>query len=90
MVRWLRIQSLRSGPPDIVLTHAPAAGCHDGQDLCHRGFESFNTAIHVWRPSFFVHGHVHAYDRSWTVTTIGCTTVLNAYPYRIFEASVRS
>lgn len=85
MVAKLRLRALRCGAPDIVLTHAPAAGCHDGQDVCHRGFTSFLEAIRAWQPAYFVHGHTHAYNGIEPVEKIGTTTVLNAFPYSVFQ-----
>jgi uncharacterized protein len=80
-----RLRCFRSGGPDIVLTHAPPAGVHDAPDLCHRGFASFVRAIECWRPQYFVHGHTHAYNRSDMTTTVGHTTVVNAYPYTVLR-----
>lgn len=84
-VRRTRLRALRSGPPNIILAHAPPAGCHDAADLCHRGFACFRTAIDIWQPAIFVHGHVHAYNRGPKVSKIGETTVINAYPYHLFQ-----
>ncbi len=83
IVRWTRLKALRHGAPDIILSHAPPAGCHDDADLCHRGFECFREAIDTWKPSLFVHGHVHAYTRHPPASSLGDTTVVNAYPYRL-------
>jgi Icc-related predicted phosphoesterase len=88
IVRRARLQSIRTGPPEIVLTHAPLAGCHDGSDICHRGFECFNKAVEAWRPQFFIHGHTHAYDGWSPVSQIGSTSVINAYPYHVFKIEV--
>ena len=44
---------------DILVTHAPAAGYGDMDDLPHRGFECFNDFMDKWKPSFLLHGHVH-------------------------------
>lgn len=88
LVRRLRFRSIWAGRPDIVLTHAPPAGCHDGKDRCHRGFEAFNTAMRAWRPQFFVHGHTHAYEGWERVTRVGVTTVINAYPHYLFQVEV--
>ena len=46
------------GGCDILLTHAPAAGMGDLDDLPHRGFECFNTALESWGADYMVHGHV--------------------------------
>lgn len=83
IVRRSRLKALRRGAPDIILSHAPPAGCHDAQDPCHRGFECFQHAITVWRPSLFVHGHVHAYQRGPNTSRVGETTIMNAFPYRV-------
>lgn len=87
-VRKSRFRALYRGRPDIVVTHAPPAGCQDGRDTAHRGFKCFQRAIEVWHPSFFVHGHVHAYDHGKSISTVGETTVINAFPYKVFEVSI--
>lgn len=84
----LRLQSYRHGPPHIVLSHAPPAGCHDGSDTAHRGFECFNRLIEAWKPAYFVHGHTHAYYGCPPVTRVGATTVVNAYPFRLIQVPV--
>lgn len=83
-----RLAAFRRGAPDLVVTHAPPAGIHDGTDLCHQGFESFNRLITAWKPAFFIHGHTHAYDRKPTITVDGSTTVINVFPYYRFEVPV--
>lgn len=88
MVRWSRLKALRTGPPNIILTHAPPAGIHDGDDLCHRGFQAFRTAIDLWKPAYFIHGHTHAYNAGANVSTVGSTTIINAYPYHVFTLEV--
>jgi predicted phosphodiesterase len=88
-VRRERFAAFRGGAPDLVVTHAPPAGLHDGQDVCHRGFESFNRLIEVWKPAFFIHGHSHAYDRKPRVTVVGRTTIINVFPYHRFEVPLR-
>jgi Icc-related predicted phosphoesterase len=80
-----RLAAIRHGTPNIVVSHAPPAGIHDGADVCHQGFESFNRLIEVWKPAFFIHGHTHAYDRKPRVTVVGRTTIVNAFPYYRFE-----
>lgn len=87
IVRRSRRQALRKGKPQIVLTHAPPAGCHDSADPCHQGFDCFRELIDVWQPEYFIHGHVHSYNRGPTRSTIGTTTVLNAFPYQMFEVA---
>ncbi len=71
---------------DILLTHSPAAGINDMQDLTHRGFECFNQLIAKYKPKFFIHGHVHlSYGKSKRSQTVGETTVVNAFEKYIIE-----
>ena len=44
---------------DILLTHAPAKGLGDMEDLPHRGFDCFHELIEKYRPAYMLHGHVH-------------------------------
>ena len=72
---------------DILVTHSPAYGFHDGEDPCHRGFDSFNRLINTYHPKYFVHGHVHMnYGRQFPrVDEIGDTKVINAFERYILE-----
>ena len=80
-----RFRALVHGTPQIVLTHAPPAGIHDGTDVCHRGFQCFRDLIDAWRPSFFVHGHVHTHYGREMSTSVGETTIVNAFPFQTFQ-----
>lgn len=44
---------------DLLVTHAPAKGYGDMDDIPHRGFECFNTLMEEYEPVYMVHGHVH-------------------------------
>ena len=44
---------------DMLLTHAPAEGYGDMDDLPHRGFACFNELIEKWRPAYMCYGHIH-------------------------------
>ena len=72
---------------DILVTHAPAKGFHDGDDLCHSGFEVFNHIIKKYEPKYFLHGHVHMnYGRNFPrEDVIGKTRVINAFEKYIIE-----
>lgn len=72
---------------DILVTHAPAAGIHDDEDLCHKGFEVFNEIIEKYKPKYFVHGHVHMnYGSKFPrEDKVGETCVVNAYQKYIIE-----
>lgn len=58
-VQKLRPKIWRHGGFDILVTHAPAYGLNDGEDLPHQGFRSFLYLMEKYRPKFFLHGHVH-------------------------------
>ncbi len=45
---------------DVLVTHSPARGYGDMDDLPHRGFECFNELLERCQPKFMLHGHVHA------------------------------
>ena len=72
---------------DILVSHAPAAGVNDLEDLPHRGFACFGELIEQYRPKLFVHGHVHAnYGTGFKrVDQMGETMVVNAYDNYILE-----
>ena len=72
---------------DILVTHSPARGLHDDEDMCHMGFEVFNALIEQYRPKYFVHGHVHLnYGRQFVrEDMVGETHVVNAYEKYMLE-----
>lgn len=86
-VRKLRWKLFRSKGFDILVTHAPAYGFNDGDDLPHRGFQVFNTLIEKYNPKYFLHGHVHMrYGRKHVrFDTCGDTQVINAFERCVFE-----
>ena len=55
----LRLALLRAGGVDIIVTHAPPLGLGDEADLPHRGFACFRGLLDRYRPSLFIHGHIH-------------------------------
>ena len=57
---WLNEKRFGRGI-DILVTHAPPLGIHDGQDLCHTGFQAFLDFMDRWEPLYLVHGHTHLY-----------------------------
>ena len=76
---WFKL--MRNHGFDILLTHAPAAGFHEGNDRAHKGFDIFSELIDRYHPKFFIHGHVHKdYSRNFVrQDQIGDTTVINGY-----------
>ncbi len=72
---------------DILLTHAPAFGIGDQEDLPHRGFVAFTRLMDRYSPSYMVHGHVHPQYSSNFVRErrYNQTTIINAYKRYIIE-----
>lgn len=44
---------------DLLVTHAPALGYGDMEDLPHQGFACFNDLLKAQQPSLMAFGHVH-------------------------------
>ncbi len=72
---------------DVLLTHAPARGMNDLEDLPHRGFDCFNKLLKRYKPILFAHGHVHrSYKHSAPQRSIhNGTLVINAFDYAVIE-----
>ena len=72
---------------DILMTHAPARGMGDLDDLPHRGFECFAKLLDKYRPAYFIHGHVHLnYGVSIPHRSLhGDTVIINAYDHYEFD-----
>jgi uncharacterized protein len=90
---WLKVAGLvphlalnrifRGRALDILITHSPPYGIHNGPDRVHRGFKAFLWLMQRFRPRYMLHGHHHAYDpNEQTVTRYHQTTVINVYPYK--------
>ena len=71
---------------DILLTHAPPPGPHEGKDFAHRGCKEIGDFLKRYKPPLMVHGHVHAYEgKKFEYTTPEGTRVVNAYGYHVLE-----
>jgi hypothetical protein len=71
---------------DVLLTHAPPRGVHDGEDPCHRGFRALLWFMRVFQPRYLVHGHIHLYSgEEVRVSRYHRTTVVNAYDHALIE-----
>jgi Icc-related predicted phosphoesterase len=70
---------------DILLTHAPPFGIHNGPDFPHRGFRALLNFMDWFAPRYLIHGHIHrSYGFSAvTETHYKRTTVLNTAGYRL-------
>lgn len=66
---------------DLIVTHAPPRGVHDGQDVAHTGFRAFRALLEAVRPRYFVHGHTHlSYAApAARITEVGATRIVNAF-----------
>ena len=72
---------------DILVSHAPAAGYGDLEDLPHRGFDVFNRLMDRYHPAYMLHGHVHKeYGRlSMECEHSSGTRIRNCCGYRFLE-----
>lgn len=86
-IRKLRWKIWRAGGFDILVTHAPAQGFHDGEDRCHQGFAALRTLVERHQPQYFIHGHMHMNYGVHTprVSQLGKTIVINAYRTYTFQ-----
>lgn len=93
--REMKLRILKATPSilfnagfDILVTHAPAKGFGDMDDLPHRGFDCFNKLLKRWHPLYMLHGHVHAtYGGKFrrTAEHPTGTTVINGYDKYYFD-----
>lgn len=44
---------------DILLTHSPASGHGDLEDMAHHGYQCFNEVLMDMKPAYHIYGHVH-------------------------------
>ncbi len=82
-----RMISLRNGF-DVLVTHSPAKGYGDMDDLPHRGFECFNALLEKWKPAYMLHGHVHktyGTDYQEVITHPSGTKILNVYDHMFID-----
>jgi hypothetical protein len=71
--------------PDLLITHAPPAGCGDADDPAHHGFACFHRLVLALAPRYLIHGHVHPYGLTPSDRRLGSTTVVNAVGHRVLE-----
>lgn len=72
---------------DILLTHAPPKGPHEGDDYPHRGIGAFNRFTDLWKPKLHVHGHVHlnGANAPREYLTESGTRVVNAFGFTLID-----
>ncbi len=86
----LRLKLMRSKGFDILVSHSPALGINDGDDLPHRGFIGLTELLIDYSPTLFLHGHVHLnYSRQIKRESeyMG-TRVINAYDRYVFDVEI--
>ncbi len=86
-VRRLKTKLAVAGGFDILVTHAPARGYGDLDDLAHSGFEVFNELLEKYHPKYMFYGHCHKeygqFERQ-TVHPSG-TVLVNAWGHMILD-----
>lgn len=89
---WWKVAKLlprirMKGGFDLLVTHAPPRGYHEGDDLAHQGLEPFRWLMEKYRPRYFLHGHQHLNYAAFQerVTKVGSTQLINAFGYHILE-----
>ncbi len=71
---------------DILVTHSPPFGIHDGTDRPHIGFRAFLALMRWFKPRYLLHGHQHVYNNlTTTQTRYHQTRIINVYPYKILQ-----
>jgi Icc-related predicted phosphoesterase len=87
LIPKLLINKMRYGRYlDILVTHSPPLGIHNGEDRVHTGFEAFLWLMKVFKPRYLVHGHQHIYSPTETTETDYMETkVVNIYHYKILN-----
>ena len=80
---WEAETALRQiGHTDVFLAHdGPPAGQRTGADQAHQGCEAFAAYISAYKPSYFLHGHMHENKQY----NIGRTQVTNVYGAQILR-----
>ncbi len=81
---WRACSKLLLRKPDIVVSHAPVAGFHEGKHEVHRGFQCFKRALDFLRPKLWLHGHIHLKDHHQVQESVyRDTRIINAFGYKV-------
>lgn len=87
MKLWWKLKRNRGF--DILVTHAPAYGVNDRDNLVHEGFQAFVDLIHRYHPRYLIHGHVHlSYGNQPRVSEYDGTTIINAYERYVIDYKI--
>ncbi len=81
---------LLTRPLDILITHGPPAGVHEGPDRAHRGLRAVRRASAWMRPRLLLHGHVRPYESlAPRETMLDSTRVINVFGHRVLDVAPR-
>jgi hypothetical protein len=83
----LRNQARYGRRLDILVTHSPPRGIHEGTDPAHRGFAAFRWLLEYARPRWMLHGHTQFTRPSYDLmhTRVGPTDIFYIPPHRILS-----
>lgn len=85
-IRWRKL--LGRPAPSIFVSHSPAFGLGDREDLPHVGFRSFLRLMDRFEPDLWLHGHVHLYgpdQEKQRIAKHGETKLVNVYGHKFLE-----
>ncbi|WP_253776931.1 metallophosphoesterase family protein [Goodfellowiella coeruleoviolacea] len=83
LAAWRRLRDGRG--VDVLLTHAPPAGCGDEPDRPHQGFACLHRAVARLRPALLLHGHIHPHGTVRPDRRLAGTGVVNVVGYRVLD-----
>ncbi|MEJ7636000.1 metallophosphoesterase [Aeromicrobium sp.] len=83
--RQLVKRARRSGPVDVLLTHAPPLGLGDEPDPCHVGISALHEVLDTLHPAWHLHGHIHPHGMRKPDRQVGPTTIRNVIPWQLIE-----
>ena len=85
LIQFMR-RRIRRARKVVVLTHAPLAGIHDGQDQCHKGFQCFHHFLQSVSPILWIHGHTATESISNNQMTHRLkTAIVNCYEHKFID-----
>jgi len=90
MTPQLLLNKVRHGRHiDILLTHAPPLGIHNGPSRPHKGFKSLLMFIDRFQPRYLIHGHIHrSYGySSVTESRYKDTLIVNTAGHRLLSVA---
>lgn len=72
--------------PDIVISHAPISGFHEGKHEVHKGFLCYRKALDFLMPKLWLHGHVHLKNHhEQQESNYKGTRIINTFGYKIIH-----